>query len=200
MTALRQRMLEDMQLRGFSARTQDCYVAAVHQLAEHYHRSPDRLTEEDLRQYFLYLVNDKKVARATATIALCGIRFSSTDRTAQSATVADRGIPADARPGSPKPGADPRLGTSLGLELNALMVCQNPVRQPPPDQSPHRLALRSCGFLADGLTHGQAECFPQGHGGQHAGPHGAFGERLLLGGHRLEPLSPSGLSGCPPVP
>ena len=75
MTPLRQRMLEDMQLRGLSARTQECYVAAVRQLAEHYHRSPDQLTEEDLRQYFLYLANEKKVARATATIALCGIRF-----------------------------------------------------------------------------------------------------------------------------
>jgi len=75
MTALRRRMLEDMQLRGFSARTQEAYARAVRQLAEHYHRSPDHLTEEDLRQYFLYLTNEQKVARATATIALCGIRF-----------------------------------------------------------------------------------------------------------------------------
>jgi integrase/recombinase XerD len=75
MTPLRQRMLEDMQLRGLSARTQECYVAAVRQLAEHFHSRPDRLTEEQLRQYFLYLANEKKVARATATIALCGIRF-----------------------------------------------------------------------------------------------------------------------------
>jgi site-specific recombinase XerD len=75
MTRLRQRMLEDMQLRGLSARTQGCYVAAVRQLAEHYHRSPDRITEEELRQYFLFLANQKQVARATATIALCGIRF-----------------------------------------------------------------------------------------------------------------------------
>ena len=75
MTPLRQRMLEDMQLRGLSARTQGSYVVAVRQLAEHFHTSPDRLSEEQLRQYFLYLANDKKVARATATIALCGIRF-----------------------------------------------------------------------------------------------------------------------------
>ena len=79
MTPLRRRMLEDMQLRGFSTRTQECYLAAVRQLAEHFHRRPDRLTEEDLRQYFLYLANEKKVARATATIALCGIRFLSID-------------------------------------------------------------------------------------------------------------------------
>jgi len=75
MTRLRQRMLEDMQLRGLSARTQGCYVDAVRQLADHYHRSPDQITEEELRQYFLYLANEKKVARTTATIALCGIRF-----------------------------------------------------------------------------------------------------------------------------
>src|SRR3990172_5125742 len=75
MTRLRQRMLEDMQLRGLSARTQGCYVAAVRQLAEHYHRSPDAITEEELRQYFLFLANEKHVARTTATIALCGIRF-----------------------------------------------------------------------------------------------------------------------------
>jgi hypothetical protein len=68
-------MIEDMQLRGFSARTQECYVAAVRQLADHYHTRPDRLTEEDLRRYFLYLANEKKVARATATIVLCGIKF-----------------------------------------------------------------------------------------------------------------------------
>jgi integrase len=68
-------MIEDMQLRGFSARTQECYVAAVRQLAAHFHTRPDRLSEEDLRQYFLYLANEKKVARATATIALCGIKF-----------------------------------------------------------------------------------------------------------------------------
>jgi integrase/recombinase XerD len=75
MSPLRQRMIEDMQLRGLSARTQECYVNAVRQLAAHHRRSPDQLGEEDLRQYFLYLANEKKVARATATIALCGIKF-----------------------------------------------------------------------------------------------------------------------------
>jgi integrase/recombinase XerD len=75
MTPLRQRMIDDMQLRGLSARTQEVYVDAVRQLAEHYRRSPAEITEEELRQYFLYLANEKRVARATATIALCGVRF-----------------------------------------------------------------------------------------------------------------------------
>jgi integrase-like protein len=41
MTPLRQRMIDDMQLRGLSARTQETYVTAVRQLAKHYRRSPD---------------------------------------------------------------------------------------------------------------------------------------------------------------
>ena len=75
MTPLRQKMSEDMQLRGLSEITQDRYVRAVRQLAEHYDESPDKITEEELRQYFLYLKNDKKAARSTCTIALCGIKF-----------------------------------------------------------------------------------------------------------------------------
>lgn len=75
MTPLRTRMLEDMQLKGYSQRTQEAYCNAVRQLAAHFRRSPDLLTEEDLRQYFLYLTREKKVARATATIAMCGVKF-----------------------------------------------------------------------------------------------------------------------------
>jgi site-specific recombinase XerD len=68
-------MIDDMKLKGLSASTQEGYLNAVRQLEEHYHRSPDQLSEEDLRQYFLYLANEKKAARSTATIAICGIRF-----------------------------------------------------------------------------------------------------------------------------
>ena len=75
MTPLRQRMIEDMQLNGLAASTQEGYLNAVRGLARHYHRSPEQLTEEDLRQYFLFLANEKKVARSTATVAICGIKF-----------------------------------------------------------------------------------------------------------------------------
>jgi phage-related protein len=54
MTPLRQRMIEDMQLQGFSLGTQQAYVRAVRQLADYYHRSPDGINEEELRSYFLY--------------------------------------------------------------------------------------------------------------------------------------------------
>jgi len=75
MTALRQRMIESLQLRGLAEGTQQMYVQAVRHLAEHYHKSPDLITEEELRQYFLYLKNVKHYARGSLKVALCGIKF-----------------------------------------------------------------------------------------------------------------------------
>ena len=57
MTKLRKRMIEDMQLRGLSEKTQESYLRSVRQLAEHYHKVPDQISEDELRQYFLYLKN-----------------------------------------------------------------------------------------------------------------------------------------------
>src|SRR6266704_1588118 len=67
MTALRRRMIECLQLRGLSERTQDMYVRAVRQLAEHYRKSPDLITEEDLRQSFLYVKHVKQYSRRAST-------------------------------------------------------------------------------------------------------------------------------------
>lgn len=69
------RMTEDLQLRGLSETTQKMYVRAVRKLSEHCNKSPDLVTEEELRQYFLYLKNVKKFSRTASTIALCGIKF-----------------------------------------------------------------------------------------------------------------------------
>ena len=75
MNELQQRMTEDLQLKGMSERTQEMYVRAVRQLAEHYHKSPDQISEEELRRYFLFLKNVQKDSRAASTIALCGLKF-----------------------------------------------------------------------------------------------------------------------------
>src|SRR5919108_2643043 len=74
-TELRRRMIEDLQLAGMSERTQEMYVRAVRQLAQHYKKSPDKITEEELRQYFLHIKNVKQWSRTGITIALCGIKF-----------------------------------------------------------------------------------------------------------------------------
>jgi integrase/recombinase XerD len=75
MSILSQKMETDMQLHGLSAQTQEAYVRAVRQLANHYQRSPDRIIEEELRQYFLYLKSTRCVSNSTFRIALCGIKF-----------------------------------------------------------------------------------------------------------------------------
>ena len=60
MTPLQQRLLAGLQLRGLSEWTQEAYVRAVRQLADHYHKSPARITAEELRGYFLYRNNVKR--------------------------------------------------------------------------------------------------------------------------------------------
>lgn len=72
---LRKRMIEDMQLRRFSDRTIESYIRAVGQLAGWCWKCPGHVNDEELRDYFLYLKNQKRLARATTTIALCGIKF-----------------------------------------------------------------------------------------------------------------------------
>ena len=74
-TALCQRMLQDLQLAGLSERTQEAYLRAVRQLAEHFHTPPDRLSEQQLRDYFLHLKNDRRFASASLGIAYSGIKF-----------------------------------------------------------------------------------------------------------------------------
>jgi site-specific recombinase XerD len=74
-TEIARRFLDDLQLHGFAERTQESYMRAVRQLAYHYHKSPDKITEEELRQYFLFLKNVKKWSRAGITIAICGLKF-----------------------------------------------------------------------------------------------------------------------------
>ncbi len=68
-------MIHDMQLRGFSERTQESYVGAVKGLTKFYMRSPDQLSEEEIRGFFLHLINERRAARSTVTIYLCGIKF-----------------------------------------------------------------------------------------------------------------------------
>jgi hypothetical protein len=55
MSPLRARMIEDMTLAGLAEGTQKIYIQSVRRLAAHYHRSPDELSEEEVRGYLLGL-------------------------------------------------------------------------------------------------------------------------------------------------
>ena len=72
---LQQRMREDMALRGFTDKTQLSYIRSVAGLSRFHHCSPDQLTDEQIRAYFVHLTCVRKLARPTVTIALCGIKF-----------------------------------------------------------------------------------------------------------------------------
>ena len=52
---LRLRMIEDMNLRSLAKSTQECYINGVKLLARYYKRSPEKISEEELRGYFIYL-------------------------------------------------------------------------------------------------------------------------------------------------
>jgi site-specific recombinase XerD len=74
-TALRERMLQDLQLAGLGERTQEAYLRAVRQLAARFRQPPDQLTEAQVRDYFLYLKNEKKFSPSALKIAHSGIKF-----------------------------------------------------------------------------------------------------------------------------
>jgi hypothetical protein len=75
MTELRKRMIEDMQLAGLSQGTQEAYVRSVRQLAGHFHLSPDRLTERQLRDYLIHLRDVRGIAKGTFQQHFFGIKF-----------------------------------------------------------------------------------------------------------------------------
>ena len=75
MTPLRAKMIKAMQVRGFSARTHESYLAAVTDLARYVHRSPDKLGIEEIRGYFEYLAIERALSGATCRLFLNGIRF-----------------------------------------------------------------------------------------------------------------------------
>jgi Phage integrase, N-terminal SAM-like domain len=74
MSPLRQRMIEDMKLAGLSAGTHAIYINAVRGLAAHYRRSPDQLSEEEVRAYLLSL-REGGAARGTFKANHYGIQF-----------------------------------------------------------------------------------------------------------------------------
>lgn len=75
MTELREKMIREMQLRRFSERTQRSYIMAVAALAKYYGRSPDVITNTEVQDYLLYLMNDRKLAWSSCNLAVSAFRF-----------------------------------------------------------------------------------------------------------------------------
>ena len=74
MGALRTRMIEEMKLRNFSPRTQQSYLAAVIGLVKHCRRSPDQLTQEEIRAYLVHL-EKRGLSPSSRNVAISGMKF-----------------------------------------------------------------------------------------------------------------------------
>jgi len=75
MTELRQRMLEDMQLRNYAPTTQRSYIHYVAEFAQHFHRSPQDLDLEAVRQYQLYLTQERKLSPQSVNTFVSAVQF-----------------------------------------------------------------------------------------------------------------------------
>ncbi len=75
MTPLRQRMLEDLQIRHYSPTTIRLYLYAIKEFAKHFGKPPDQLGAEHIRRYQLFLTKEKKVSTSTYVLMVCALRF-----------------------------------------------------------------------------------------------------------------------------
>ncbi len=75
MTPLRQRMIEDMQLRNLAPVTQRNYIAHAAAFAQFYGKSPEVLDQEAVREYLLYLLNERKLSPEGVNQQVSALKF-----------------------------------------------------------------------------------------------------------------------------
>jgi len=75
MTPLRKQMIRELELQRKSGNTIDAYLAAVTDLARFYHRSPDRISVEEIRDFLHHVITKRKSAFSTCNQKLAGIKF-----------------------------------------------------------------------------------------------------------------------------
>ncbi len=75
MTPLRQKMLDELQRRNYSANTTRGYILAVRQFASYFAKSPEKLGFEELQQFQLYLLNERKLQPGTVEMRMSALRF-----------------------------------------------------------------------------------------------------------------------------
>jgi integrase/recombinase XerD len=75
MSTLRQQLIQELVLRGYSPKTQEAYVSAVYQLAKYYRRSPDQVSDSEIKDYLFHLAVNKKLSASSRNQATSGLRF-----------------------------------------------------------------------------------------------------------------------------
>jgi integrase len=108
-------MIKALQLNGLSERTQESYVRTVRMLTEHCKKTPESITEDELREYFLYRKNVSSWSPKTMRICYCGIRFFTRTPTAR---LAHLQYP-------PRPGGAPAASILSEEEVRRILSCVN---------------------------------------------------------------------------
>ena len=75
MTRLRKRMLEELQRRNYSPTTIRYYLRVVENFARYFGKRPDRLTQEHIREYQVYLLQERKLEASTVGLHTAALRF-----------------------------------------------------------------------------------------------------------------------------
>lgn len=75
MGALRKQMDGDLVVRGMSVRTREGYLRAVAGLAKYYGRRPDRITQQEVQDYLVHLIEERKLAWSSCNVAVHGLKF-----------------------------------------------------------------------------------------------------------------------------
>jgi integrase/recombinase XerD len=75
MTPLRRRMIEDMRIRNLSPQTQRAYVEQVARFARHFGQPPERLGRAEIRAWQIYLVEERRLAASSISVAVAALRF-----------------------------------------------------------------------------------------------------------------------------
>ncbi len=75
MSPLRKRLIEDLQLAGYSPSTTESYSSSVVKLSKHFNRSPDQLSEEEIRQFFIHLKEERHLSDSSFKQYVTGIKF-----------------------------------------------------------------------------------------------------------------------------
>jgi integrase/recombinase XerD len=75
MTPLRRRMIEDMRIRNLSPQTQRAYVEQASRFARHFGQPPERLVQDEIRASQIYLVEERRLAASSISVAVAALRF-----------------------------------------------------------------------------------------------------------------------------
>ena len=75
MTQLRKLMLEEIQRRNFTESTRRAYLRIIEDFARHFHRPPDQLGPDHIREYTAHLFRDKKLSDNSVNQTVGALRF-----------------------------------------------------------------------------------------------------------------------------